>query len=48
MLYPFLSKEKYCNNYSTDSCLLLKPTKNLSHSFNKFNTFSFDINIPKN
>ena len=38
-----------CNSDSNESCLTLKPPKNLSHLFNEFNSFSSDINnTPKN
>ena len=34
---------------SNESCLTLKPPKNLSHLFNEFNSFSSDINnTPEN
>ena len=32
------------NSNSNESCLTLKPTKNLSHLFNEFNSFFSDIN----
>ena len=39
----------YCNIDSNESCLTLKPPKNLSHLFNEFNSFSSDINnTPEN
>ena len=39
----------YCNSDSNESCLSLKPPKNLSHLFNEFNSFSSDINnTPEN
>ena len=34
----------YSNSDSNESCLTLKPPKNLSHLFNEFNSFSSDIN----
>ena len=42
-LYSFLSERFYCNSDSNESCLTIKPTKNLSHLFNEFNSFSSDI-----
>ena len=39
-----LSDIFYCNSDSNESCLTLKPPKNLSHLFNKFNSFSSDSN----
>ena len=49
MLYLFLSDKYYCNNDSNDSYLALKPPKNLSYLFSKFNNFSSDIsNTPEN
>ena len=54
-LFPFttisslLSDRFYCNIDSDESCLTLKPPKNLSHLFNEFNSFSSDINnTPEN
>ena len=44
VLYPLISSNNYRNNDSYDSCLALKPPKNLSRLFNEFNTFSCDIN----
>ena len=43
-LYPLISDKIYCNSDSNESCLELKPPKNLSHLFNEFNSFSSDIN----
>ena len=43
-LYSLLSDRFYCNSDSNESCLSLKPPKNLSHLFNEFNSFSSDIN----
>ena len=43
MLYSFLSDKNYCDNDSNYSCLVLNPSNNLSHSFNKLNIFSSDI-----
>ena len=49
MLYLFLSDKYYCNNDSNDSYLALKPPKDLSNLFSKFNNFSSDIsNTPEN
>ena len=40
---------KFCNIDSNESCLTLKPPKNLSHLFNELNSFSSDINnTPEN
>ena len=36
MLCLLLNDKNYCHNDSTDSCLTLKPRKNLSHLFNMF------------
>ena len=48
-LYYLLKDRFYCNSDSNESCLSLKPTKNLSHLFNEFNSFSSDINnTPEN
>ena len=48
-LYSLLSDIVYCNSDSNESCLTLKPPKNLSHLFNEFNYFSSDINnTPEN
>ena len=48
MFYTLLSNKNYCDNKSNDLCLALKPQKNLSYLFNKFNTFSSDIsNTPE-
>ena len=48
-LYSLLSDRFYCNSDSNESCLTLKPPKNLSHLFNEFNSFSSDINnTPEN
>ena len=44
-LYSLLSDRFYCNSDSNESCLTLKPPKNLSHLFNKLNSFS---NAPEN
>ena len=39
----------YCNSDSNESCLTLKPPKNLSNLLNEFNSFSSDINnTPEN
>ena len=43
-LYSLLSDRFYCNSDSNESCLTLKPSKNLSHLFNESNSFSSDIN----
>ena len=44
-----LSDRLYCNSDPTESCLTLKPPKNLSQLFNEFNSFSSDINnTPEN
>ena len=43
-LYFLLSDQFYCNSDLNESCLTLKPPKNLSHLFNEFNSFSSDIN----
>ena len=42
-LYSLLSDRFCCNSDSNESCLILKPRKNLSHLFNEFNSFSSDI-----
>ena len=48
-LYSLLSDRLYCNSDSNESCLALKPPKNLSHLFNEFNSFSSNINnTPEN
>ena len=48
-LYFLLSDRFYRNSDSNESCLTLKLPKNLSHLFNEFNSFSFDINnTPEN
>ena len=48
-LYSLLSARFYCNSDSNESCLTLKPPKNLSHLFNEFNFFSSDMNsTPEN
>ena len=48
-LYSLFSDRFYCNGDSNESCLSLKPPKNLSHLFNEFNSFSSDINnTPEN
>ena len=48
-LYSLLSDRFYCNIDSNESCLTIKPPKNLSHLFNEFNSFSPDINnTPEN
>ena len=48
-LYSLFSGRFYCNSDSKESCLTLKPPKNLSHLFNEFNSFSSDINnTPEN
>ena len=48
-LYSLLSDRFYCNSGSNESCLTLKPPKNLSHLFNEFNSFSSDVNnTPEN
>ena len=48
-LYSLFSDRFYCNSDSNESCLSLKPPKNLSHLFNEFNSFSSDINnTPEN
>ena len=48
-LYSLFSDRFYCNCDSNESCLSLKPPRNLSHLFNEFNSFSSDINnIPEN
>ena len=48
-LYSLLSDTFYCNSDSNESCLTIKPSKNLSHLFNEFNSFSSDINnTPEN
>ena len=39
-----LSSRFYCNSDSNELCLTLKPPKNLSPLFNKFNSCSFDVN----
>ena len=44
MLYCLLSDRIFCNSNSNESYLALKPTKNLSHFFNEFNSFSCCIN----
>ena len=47
--YSLLSDRFYCDSDSNESCLILKPSKNLSHLFNEFNSFSSDINnTPEN
>ena len=44
-----LSDRFYCNSDPNESCLTLKPPKNLSQLFNEFNSFSSDINnTPEN
>ena len=43
-LYSLLSDRFYCNSDPNESCLILKPPKNLSQLFNEFNSFSSDIN----
>ena len=48
-LYSLLSYRFYCNSDSNESCLTLKPPKNLSHLFYEFKSFSSDINnTPEN
>ena len=54
-MFPFttinnlFSDRFYSNSDSNESCLTLKPPKNLSHLFNEFNSFSSDINnTPEN
>ena len=48
-LYSLFSDRFYCDSDSNESCLSLKPPKNLSHLFNEFNPFSSDINnTPEN
>ena len=48
-LYSLFSDRFYCNSDSNESCLSLKPPKNLLHLFNEFNSFSSDINnTPEN
>ena len=48
-LYSLLSYKFYCNSDSNESCLTLKPPKNLPLLFNEFNSFSSDINnTPEN
>ena len=48
-LYSLFSDRFYWNSYSNGSCLTLKTTKELSHLFNQFNSFSSDINnTPEN
>ena len=48
-LYPLLSDKIYCNSDSNESRLALKPPKNLSYLFNKFNSVPSDINnTPEN
>ena len=32
--------KKYCETYQKETCLILKPPKNLIDLFNEFNTFS--------
>ena len=32
--------KKYCETYQKETCLVLKPQKNLSDLFNEFNNFS--------
>ena len=39
-LYSLFSDRSYCNSDSNESRLTLKTPKNLSHLFNKFNSFS--------
>ena len=47
-LYSLHKDGFYCNSDSTESCLTLKPPKNLSRLFNEFNSFSSDIdNTPE-
>ena len=43
-LYSLFSDRFYCNSDSNESCLTLKPPKNLSHLFNEFNSLSSYIN----
>ena len=43
-LYSLLSYRFYCNSDSNESCLTLKPPKNLSHLFYEFSFFSSNIN----
>ena len=43
-LYSLLSDIFYCNSDSDETCFTLKSSKNLSHLFNEFNSFSSDIN----
>ena len=44
-----LSDRFYCKSDQNESCLTLKPPKNLSHLFNELNSFSSDINnTPEN
>ena len=48
-LYSLFSDRFSCNSDSNESCLTLKPPKNLSHFFNEFNSFSSDVNnTPEN
>ena len=48
-LYSLFSDRFYCNSDSNESCLSLKPPKNLSYLFNEFDPFSPDINnTPEN
>ena len=42
-LYSLLRSRFYCNSDSNESCLTLKPPKNLSHLFNEVNSFFCDI-----
>ena len=42
-LCSLLSDRFYCNSDLNESCLTLKPPKNLSNLFNEFNSFSSDI-----
>ena len=43
-LYSLLSDRFHCNSDSNESCLKLKPRKNLSYLFNEFNSFCSDVN----
>ena len=44
MLYSLLTDKNYHDNNLNESCLVLKPPKNLKYLFNEFQNFSSDIN----
>ena len=44
MLYPLLCDRIYCNSNSIYLYVALKPPKNITYLFSKFNNFSSDIN----